>query len=75
MGRFYDEYEIELANKIKALTARKEAISAVITGNSPADVFRELHTIDYKLLIAESHLNRTFGKNPFPEECYTRLTT
>lgn len=69
---YYDASERKLIDNIKRMKSRREAINTSLTGNSSAELFRELSMINYKLKIAESHVNGKFSKQIFPEEYYTR---
>jgi len=72
MAIYYDESERKIHSNIEALKTRREAIKLEITCNSPAILFRELSMINYKLDIAQSHLNGNFKRQIFPAEYYTR---
>lgn len=74
MSSYYDDSERKLRSDIDTLKERREAIKLEMTCNSPAELFRELSLINYKLNIAESHVNGTFAKQPFQTEYYTRTT-
>ena len=72
MASYYDDSERKLRSDIDTLKERREAIKLEMTCNSPAELFRELSLINYKLNIAQSHVNGSFSKQPFPTEYYTR---
>ena len=72
MGSYYDDSERKLHSDIEALKTRREAIKLEMTCNSPAELFRELSLINYKLNIAQSHLNGNFKRQIFTAEYYTR---
>lgn len=72
MGNYYNEAERKLREGIEALKRRRTAIEIDLTGNSPVELFRELSTINHKLIVAQSHVNGTFGRGTSTGEYYTR---
>lgn len=72
MGRFYDEFKEKSIRELEILCIRKRNIQAIINCNSPAALFRELNTLTYKILIAESRIKGTFGKDAITQEYSAR---
>jgi len=67
------ESKTEIIDKIKTLTARKEAIEETLTANSPASTFRELNLINYKIIVQESHLNGNYCSAAIMDEYHVKL--